>query len=182
MGPQEHNQRSRSSAFIAVLHLIPVVANPIFIHSTVVLMRIHWFKKKFGHVVVMSKQPSRARTMSTHNPQNNGPRDGNEGGIRGREIKVLHEPASNEKLEGMEGRAGSSMHRSSFSPGTTDSSPGASRPVSIRMAETGSGSHPTLNGNMSTTSIATSPGTNTIMFDDEAIRHLPRGMMISLRI
>lgn len=70
------------------LFLFPMVTNPIFIHTCVVYIRLHWFEKRFQHIVKMSRLPSKARSMTQDRMRENP--NVMERGIRGIDIRVLH--------------------------------------------------------------------------------------------
>ncbi|KAF2153961.1 potassium transport protein TRK1/TRK2 [Myriangium duriaei CBS 260.36] len=75
-----------------VLMLIACVANPVFINTAVVFIRLHWFEKRFETVVKDAQRVRRTRTMSRSRSQAR--EDQNldvEVGVRGRPIEVLQD-------------------------------------------------------------------------------------------
>ncbi|KAK2748555.1 low affinity potassium transporter [Myotisia sp. PD_48] len=71
-----------------------MVTNPIFINTFIVFIRLHWFEKRFRHIVQEAKalRRTRSRSMSTANrAQGGGDLDLAEAGIRGRDIVVLRD-------------------------------------------------------------------------------------------
>ena len=87
-----------------VLMLVACVANPIFINTFVVFLRLYWFEKRFEHVVkeVREQRRSKAKTITrTKSDMGNEPdSDRLELGVNAREIRVLHETT---KPNGMSG-------------------------------------------------------------------------------
>lgn len=78
--------------FKLVLYFLAMVANPIFINTMVVFVRLYWFEKRFQHVVrEATSHSSRSRTRT--NPRaTDGPDLGREElGVNGRDIIVLHD-------------------------------------------------------------------------------------------
>lgn len=73
--------------------LVACVCNPIFINTAVVLIRLHWFEKRFKHIVKEARNSRRTRTKSRTKSmmaEDDDPRR-MENGVNGRTIKVLHE-------------------------------------------------------------------------------------------
>ncbi|KAI5780922.1 cation transport protein-domain-containing protein [Geopyxis carbonaria] len=140
---------------------VPMITTPIFINTVVVYVRLHWFEKRFEHIVSMSRQPSRARTMSMSRQRTGGgDADAIERGIRGREIKVLHTNTMNSgKFSVVEGPDGMMM-RPTFSP--EDSKTGSVEDVNQRSPSPGNSSStaaepPTAEGIKSTGTIERVP-------------------------
>ncbi len=74
-----------------ILYLVPFIANPIFINTCVVFVRLYWFEKRFQNVVKTAREWRRSRTRSrtvTENRKDNDP-DREERGVNGRDIVVL---------------------------------------------------------------------------------------------
>ena len=72
-----------------ILYLIPMVTNPIVIHSTVVFVRLYWFEKRFQHVV--KEAMSWRRTKSKGRPDTSTANEKEEEGVNGRDIRVLND-------------------------------------------------------------------------------------------
>lgn len=72
--------------------LIACVANPIFINTSVVFIRLYWFEQRFDHIVKEAQRARRTRSRSrTVSESRIDPDIGRaEMGVNGREIKVLH--------------------------------------------------------------------------------------------
>lgn len=69
---------------------IPIFTNPMFIHSSVVFIRLYWFEKRFKHIIDENRnrlylRRNRARSQDSDV-------DLERRGVRGREIVVLHRP------------------------------------------------------------------------------------------
>ncbi|CZR56562.1 probable potassium transport protein 1 [Phialocephala subalpina] len=75
-----------------VLFLVPMATNPITINSFVVFLRLYWFEKRFQHI---AREASRSRRSiaKTLSRAKTGERDldGEERGVDGRSIVVMHE-------------------------------------------------------------------------------------------
>ena len=86
------------------MFFIANIANPIFINTVVVFVRLYWFEKRFQHVVkdLRKKRRHRVRTWPRTRSQMKEHEDLNdiEAGVNGRNIKVLHETT---KPNGMTG-------------------------------------------------------------------------------
>lgn len=80
-----------------VLILIACVANPIWINSLVVFIRLYWFEKRFQNVVQDARSwrrtgtRSRTKSEARHDPD----LSNEERGVGGREIRVLRAPNGN---------------------------------------------------------------------------------------
>ena len=86
-----------------VLMLIACIANPIFINSTVVFVRLYWFEKRFDHVVreIREQRRSRAKTWNGRSrAKDEMSPEQLEMGVNGREIKVLHETTQPNGMSG----------------------------------------------------------------------------------
>lgn len=97
-----------------VIMLVGCIANPVFINTVVVFIRLHWFEKRFQGIVKEVNKIRRSRTISrTRSQARSQAREDNtpdvEQGVRGRRITVLHEtttpngmsnPAMTTKLNG----------------------------------------------------------------------------------
>lgn len=115
--------------------------------------------------MAMSKEPSKARTMSMQNQRYI---SDNEGGIRGREIKVLH--ANEGRIDVTEGPDGLIMRMTNSNSASRDTTPDSSRAPTPRQLDSAQGS---VNGSLSTSAVAprqtegvAPTGGNTIQFDD----------------
>src|SRR5277367_4617006 len=73
-----------------VLFFIPMLTNPITISTFVVFLRIYWFEKRFQHIASEARRTR--RTISESRSQMRGERDimGEESGVNGRQIVVMH--------------------------------------------------------------------------------------------
>ena len=75
-----------------VLILTACIANPVFINTVVVFIRLYWFEKRFQGIVQdairskRSKTRSRSRSEAIENPDSSRL----ENGVNGRQIRVLH--------------------------------------------------------------------------------------------
>jgi hypothetical protein len=82
--------------------LLACITTPIFIHSSVVFIRLYWFEKRFQNVVqdrrLFRSLRARTRTRSIgredHDPATQ------EHGVGGREIRVLHADGMNGQPHG----------------------------------------------------------------------------------
>ncbi|KAK4992170.1 low affinity potassium transporter [Elasticomyces elasticus] len=76
-----------------VLGLIACIANPVFINSFVVFVRLYWFEKRFQHIVSEARKArqTRSRSRSVSEMEADEALSRVERGVAGREIKVLHE-------------------------------------------------------------------------------------------
>ncbi|KAK5134775.1 hypothetical protein LTR08_006150 [Meristemomyces frigidus] len=87
-----------------VLMLIACVANPIFINTMVVFVRLYWFEKRFEHIVKESRESRRTRTreFTRSKSQMEGEEDPSrlEAGVAGRAIRVLHETTTPNGMSG----------------------------------------------------------------------------------
>ncbi|TKA80593.1 hypothetical protein B0A55_02897 [Friedmanniomyces simplex] len=87
-----------------VLMLIACIANPIFINSAVVFVRLYWFEKRFQHLVQVSRsaRKSRMRTISRNKSEMKNVIDPGrlEMGVNGREIRVLHDTTTPNGMSG----------------------------------------------------------------------------------
>lgn len=91
-----------------VLMLIACIANPIFINTIVVFVRLYWFEKRFETLVKEIRTQQRSRTRSfnkTFSKARTGGRENSdlnrlEMGVNGRNIRVLHDTT---KPNGMTG-------------------------------------------------------------------------------
>ncbi|MCJ1285895.1 low affinity potassium transporter [Xylographa opegraphella] len=75
-----------------VIYLIAMIANPIFINTFVVFVRLYWFEKRFQHTVREARNSRQTRTRSRTNSQAIHEKDPGkeERGVNGRSIVVLH--------------------------------------------------------------------------------------------
>ncbi|MCJ1416349.1 low affinity potassium transporter [Xylographa parallela] len=69
-----------------------MIANPIFINTFVVFVRLYWFEKRFQHIVREARNSRQTRTRSRTNTQVINEKDPGkeERGVNGRSIVVLH--------------------------------------------------------------------------------------------
>lgn len=72
----------------AVFYVVPMIANPIFINTVVVVVRLYWFEKRFQHIVAESRSGARSRDKSE--PKEESDLGRMERGVGGRNIVVLH--------------------------------------------------------------------------------------------
>ena len=72
--------------------MIAMIANPIFINTFVVFIRLYWFEKRFQHIVREAQALRRTRSRSRANTQVVEEKDPGreEQGVNGRSIVVLH--------------------------------------------------------------------------------------------
>ncbi|KAK1094117.1 low affinity potassium transporter [Friedmanniomyces endolithicus] len=87
-----------------VVMLLACIANPIFINSAVVFVRLYWFEKRFQHLVRESRSArrSRSRTFSKSKSEIDKIIDPGqlEKGVNGREIRVLHDTTTPNGMSG----------------------------------------------------------------------------------
>ncbi|KAI5854369.1 cation transport protein-domain-containing protein [Tricharina praecox] len=152
----------------SLIYIATMLTTPIFINTCVVRIRLHWFEKRFENIVSMSRQPSRARTITQGRKEATALEDG----IQGRDIRVLHQDTMNSgKFEVVEGPEGMIMQRSSTANTAID-------PKAPMREEEDNSSHggassstmaelPSANGNTATAS-RNPPGTasSNIQFSD----------------
>lgn len=93
-----------------VLILVSCVCNPIFINTAVVFVRLHWFKKRFEHIVKEARNHRKTKTKSRSRSEMREEEDpsGLESGVNGREIRVLHDTT---KPNGMSAKTASAKAR-----------------------------------------------------------------------
>ncbi|KAI5211113.1 hypothetical protein AUEXF2481DRAFT_661062 [Aureobasidium subglaciale EXF-2481] len=87
-----------------VLYFMACLANPIFINTCVVFIRLYWFEQRFDHIVREARNQRRTRTRSrTVSESREDPDLGRvEMGVNGRKITVLHHTT---KPNGMSARS-----------------------------------------------------------------------------
>ncbi|KAH0258007.1 potassium transport protein TRK1/TRK2, partial [Aureobasidium melanogenum] len=87
-----------------VLYFLACFANPIFINTCVVFIRLYWFEQRFDHIVKEARNQRRTRTRSrTVSESRADPDPGRvEMGVNGRKITVLHHTT---KPNGMSARS-----------------------------------------------------------------------------
>ncbi|RDL40939.1 putative potassium transport protein 1 [Venustampulla echinocandica] len=74
-----------------VLYFIPMLANPITIHTFVVFLRLYWFEKRFQHIAKEAKKNRRSISKTMSKAKTNERDIGQEEmGVRGRSIVVMH--------------------------------------------------------------------------------------------
>ena len=73
-----------------IIHIIPGIANPIFINTFVVFIRLYWFEKRFRHIVREASSNRRTRSRSKTETKDDRKLDQMEKGVNGRNIVVLH--------------------------------------------------------------------------------------------
>lgn len=71
-----------------VFYFLAMVANPIFINTFVVFVRLYWFEKRFQHIVTEARSRTRSRSKTEPKEEPNPGRA--ERGVDGRNIVVLH--------------------------------------------------------------------------------------------
>ncbi|ERF69793.1 hypothetical protein EPUS_07049 [Endocarpon pusillum Z07020] len=76
-----------------LLYMLSMLCNPIFIHSSVVYVRLYWFEKRFKHVVEEARnlRRSKSKGRSVSKAKNDPELGRKEKGVRGRSIVVLHD-------------------------------------------------------------------------------------------
>jgi len=97
--------------------MIAMIANPIFINTFVVFIRLYWFEKRFQHIVREARNLRRTRSRSRVNTQTLDEKDPGkeEQGVNGRSIVVLHDGRSLGPAPGMGGHSkGRPAHDSSL--------------------------------------------------------------------
>ena len=67
---------------------------PIFIHSSVVVVRLYWFERRFQKIVKDARNFRRSRSRTRTEAQNDPESTAAEKGVRGRSIVVLHDNAT----------------------------------------------------------------------------------------
>lgn len=95
-----HASDSSSPSLQVVFYFIAMIANPIFINTMVVFVRLYWFEKRFQHVVTEARGRPRSRTKSE--PKDDPDLGRVEQGVNGRNIVVLHN-GDIEKTNGADG-------------------------------------------------------------------------------
>ncbi|TIA65371.1 potassium transport protein TRK1/TRK2 [Aureobasidium pullulans] len=87
-----------------VLYFIACIANPIFINTCVVFIRLYWFEQRFDHIVKEARSNRRTRTRSRTVSESRPDADPGrvEMGVNGRKITVLHHTT---KPNGMSARS-----------------------------------------------------------------------------
>jgi len=85
--------------------MIAMIANPIFINTFVVFIRLYWFEKRFQHIVKEARNLRRTKSRSRVNTQAVEEKDlgREEQGVNGRSIVVLHDGRSLGPAPGMDG-------------------------------------------------------------------------------
>ncbi|MCJ1270508.1 low affinity potassium transporter [Lobaria immixta] len=71
-----------------VFYFIAMIANPIFINTFVVFVRLYWFEKRFQHIVTEARNRTRSRNKTE--PKDEPDPGRAERGVDGRNIVVLH--------------------------------------------------------------------------------------------
>lgn len=86
-----------------------MIANPIFVNTVVVFVRLYWFEKRFQHVVREVRNLRRTRSRTRTQPKDDEDVEKRERGVEGRNIVVLHKDATKaassmdiEKPDGLE--------------------------------------------------------------------------------
>jgi len=92
------------------MYFIACVTNPIFINSVVVFVRLHWFEKRFEHIVKDAREHRRSRaktiTMSKSEMKEEAADLSRlELGVNGREIRVLHDTTQPNGMNGNKARS-----------------------------------------------------------------------------
>ena len=72
-----------------IFYFIAMVANPIFIHTFVVFVRLYWFERRFQHIVREARVFRRTRSRSRTEPRDDPDHGVVEKGVRGRSIVVM---------------------------------------------------------------------------------------------
>jgi hypothetical protein len=92
-----------------VLYFIACIANPIFINTCVVFIRLYWFEQRFDHIVKEARNNRRTRSKSRTVSESREDPDLSrvEMGVNGRTITVLHHTT---KPNGMTARSANAKH------------------------------------------------------------------------
>ncbi|KAI9777467.1 MAG: low affinity potassium transporter [Geoglossum umbratile] len=77
-----------------ILYFIPMIANPIFINTMVVFVRLYWFERRFKHIVEDARSYRRTRSRARTETKDKANPGILERGVGGRDIVVLHETQS----------------------------------------------------------------------------------------
>lgn len=77
-----------------------MIANPIFINTIVVFVRLYWFERRFQHVVAEARSFRRTRSRTKTEPKDDPNLGMVERGVDGRNIVVLHNGDKNQ-IDGM---------------------------------------------------------------------------------
>ncbi|KAI9847979.1 MAG: low affinity potassium transporter, partial [Sclerophora amabilis] len=104
-----------------LIYLIAMIANPIFIHSMVVFVRLHWFRKRFRRLVDESRNFRRTRSrMRTESRDERDP-GREEHGVNGRDITVLRQDRQSSQENGQVEDGSVSVDKGSHAvtPGST---------------------------------------------------------------
>ena len=72
-----------------IFYFIAMVANPIFIHTFVVFVRLYWFERRFQHIVREARNFRRTRSRARTEPRDDPDPGVVEKGVRGRSIVVI---------------------------------------------------------------------------------------------
>ncbi|KAI9758447.1 MAG: hypothetical protein M4579_003077 [Chaenotheca gracillima] len=72
-----------------VIYIMAMIANPIVIHSAVVFVRLHWFRKRFRRVVKEARNFRRTRSRARTETKDDRDIGREEQGVNGRHIVVL---------------------------------------------------------------------------------------------
>lgn len=93
-----------------VIILVACVCNPIFINTAVVFIRLHWFEKRFKHIVREARNQRKTKTRSRTKSEMREEEDPGraEKGVNGRPITVLHDTT---KPNGMSTRTATAKAR-----------------------------------------------------------------------
>jgi len=77
-----------------VLYFICMIANPIFINTFLVFVRLYWFEKRFQSVVLDSQRMRRTRTWGSRRDMTQAKQDGDpslaEAGLGGKKITIMN--------------------------------------------------------------------------------------------
>lgn len=79
-----------------------MIANPIFINTIVVFVRLYWFERRFQHVVAEARSFRRTRSRSKTEPKDEPDLGRAERGVDGRDIVVLHK-GDKDQIKGTDG-------------------------------------------------------------------------------
>lgn len=101
LSPPSHDAKLYSQI---VLYFMACIANPIFINTCVVFIRLYWFEQRFDHIAKEARNARRTRSKSRTVSQSREEPDLNraEMGVNGRTITVLHHTT---KPNGMSARS-----------------------------------------------------------------------------
>jgi hypothetical protein len=121
-----------------VIYSIAMVANPIFVNTAVVFIRLYWFERRFRNIVREARSYRRTRSRAKSETKDERDPGRIERGVRGRNIVVLHENqnvaavASDSSLQPAPEKENLAQQRANGnSPGSSESTDGGSGDASL---------------------------------------------------